>query len=614
MSHKEGHSKEGHSSSHSTKEGHAASKESLVAIIEGLQSQLTAIRHSNGGTDFKAPRPEAFSGEKSNVQAFLTQARAYLYVNHERFKYNSDQVLFVGGLLTGKAAEWWEPTLRDYVTHGDASRDNKTKTLFGSYDAFETALRTTFGNPDEVRTAERQLLALRQTGSAGRYAIEFHRLSSKLDWDDAALIVWFYRGLREDVKDDLSREDRPDTLAQFTALAIRTDNRLYERRQEKGGHGGRHGGVPFFKPRANHGRRVEHRSTAYGHHAGPMELDATRHDKKGGKGCFNCGKQGHYARQCREKRKQPWKPLPDRRANVATRDNGKGALSLLARVPERVLAMAYLGSEEWPHDTQPEIDYLDGSTAQENEDSPADEDSDEVVDEEFEGSDEDEEEEVTTEQDDREPAVGIGIDVYDARVLMALLQNAWADQEHLERPVFGDHPFLHMENAGHHSVSWYSCVYHSCTRHLWNKLEQKWFPRRPPQKCVPRPYWHDELDGWNILSRHPGGMADLYEYGMTPIRRPGEGTRHRARILLEPGQPDGIPQSQGNTRNATPHAGVRRSLVRTETRLENIPEQEETIEERRHHGRSYRSHHRDNRHRTSRNDRHQPSGNERRRR
>ncbi|KAG6174720.1 hypothetical protein E4U51_000932 [Claviceps purpurea] len=40
----------------------------------------------------------------------------------------------------------------------------------------------------------------------------------------------FYNGLREDVKDEIAKEDRPDTFDEFVSKVIKIDNRLYARR------------------------------------------------------------------------------------------------------------------------------------------------------------------------------------------------------------------------------------------------------------------------------------------------------------------------------------------------------------------------------------------------
>jgi len=43
----------------------------------------------------------------------------------------------------------------------------------------------------------------------------------------------FYEGLKEVVKDELSKEDWPPTLMEFANKAIKIDIRQYTRRQEK---------------------------------------------------------------------------------------------------------------------------------------------------------------------------------------------------------------------------------------------------------------------------------------------------------------------------------------------------------------------------------------------
>lgn len=338
----------------SVKDGEASvSKEQLYTYIQQLQGQINHLKNKTDTIEKpsnKISKPEPFSGEKGNVQAFLTQLRSYFHVNKTIFAKEGDKTLFAGGLLTGRAAEWFEPTLRDYLSKEEVEQRAETKQMFNGFAKFAEQLRITFGNPDEQRTAERQLLRLRQTGSAGWYAAEFKQIAAKLDWGEQALIVQFYQGLKDYVKDDLTREERPDEIAKFMELAIRIDNRNFERRQERKGYGG------GWQQRANHGQKMRPRSTAHGHHAGPMELDAAQREKtKKPKGnCFNCGKAGHFANKCRAPKKKPsFKPVPTKNISMATREDVDKARRIAAMdfgrpMPPEILTIAAPAAPQGP--------------------------------------------------------------------------------------------------------------------------------------------------------------------------------------------------------------------------------------------------------------------------
>ena len=95
-------------------------------------------------------------------------------------------------------------------------------------------LRTVFGNPDEVATAECHLYALRQKGSVTSHVTEFMRHSIIVKWNDQARSAQFYRGLEDLVKDEISCIGRPHEFKELQGTAIRFDTRLFERHVEKG--------------------------------------------------------------------------------------------------------------------------------------------------------------------------------------------------------------------------------------------------------------------------------------------------------------------------------------------------------------------------------------------
>ena len=85
-----------------------------------------------------------------------------------------------------------------------------------------------FGEVDEQQQAEKAILAIKQKGSASRYTADFKQLQAKIDWDDAPLKTAYYNGLKENVKDEVSRSNRLDSLLDIVKLAVRIDNQLYE--------------------------------------------------------------------------------------------------------------------------------------------------------------------------------------------------------------------------------------------------------------------------------------------------------------------------------------------------------------------------------------------------
>jgi hypothetical protein len=82
----------------------------------------------------------------------------------------------------------------------------------------------------------------------------------------------FYEGLKEEVKDELYKEDRPNTLDEYMAMAVRIDNRQYDRRKQKAAKNPRQGTTWVRKHAPNQGRPRANGNASWGTHSGPMEI------------------------------------------------------------------------------------------------------------------------------------------------------------------------------------------------------------------------------------------------------------------------------------------------------------------------------------------------------
>jgi hypothetical protein len=175
----------------------------------------------------KTSAPPTFDGSKPrDCRPFLNHCRINFQTQPSRFLTDHSKIFYTIGYLRGSAFELIEPYL-------DEARHLERPTWLNTFATFADHLNNAFGIVDEAQQAERRLRNLQQTGSASQYYTRFLALASLLDWDDHALRSQFYFGLKPHIKDDLAHHERPTTLTALKDLAIRVDNRLFERFQER---------------------------------------------------------------------------------------------------------------------------------------------------------------------------------------------------------------------------------------------------------------------------------------------------------------------------------------------------------------------------------------------
>jgi hypothetical protein len=285
------------------------------------RSAVGAPANGNGGT--KVNPPMEFTGRRDQIKSFRLQCKLYWEMNPDKFNNNArGKLLFAMSYLRGKALEWIQPHMEDYVDNSDPRELNdNTRAVLGSVDLFFAAIKETFDVGNDTLEADRDLRMLRQRTSAATYRAEFSILAAKVGWNDDALASQFYRGLKDQVREEITmRHERPSTLKEMADLAIQIDSRIFEVQLEKKGR--------YFQGKSNTKAQRDVPSWKDNYYGlQKMQLDATKgkpgsNNKGPRKGpqqrpqtnkgtndksnveCYECGKKGHYARDCHARKQR----------------------------------------------------------------------------------------------------------------------------------------------------------------------------------------------------------------------------------------------------------------------------------------------------------------------
>ena len=311
-------------------------KQGQEALKQELSSKNSQILAMKAGKSLKVQPPDQFDGRRDKLKVFIAQSMQYVRYNHELLANECDKVMLIGGRLIGSAFDWYEAALNDYNSYPAADQEDETRKIFGSLNYFLSRLNMVFGNIDEEREAERRINELKQKGSASKYASEFQQLAGRLNWTNKPLIAQFYRGLKDSVKDEVARVQRPSDFQEMVMLAVQIDNRLHERKMEKSyGSDATSRARKPIKETKTYEYRPSYRTTYQQQGGDPMEIGNvekrppkkpyTEQQKKwmSQGACLKCGKMGHYAkdhdkRQVNMARKDPEDPTSDIQLKHAT--------------------------------------------------------------------------------------------------------------------------------------------------------------------------------------------------------------------------------------------------------------------------------------------------------
>lgn len=364
----------------------------LNAMAPG--STTGSLTGGDGRKDgMKAGSPTEFTGGRNQVEAFILQCRMIFALDHDIWTSQHRRMIYIISYMKGPAFDFIQPHLRDYLEHPDVVKDRKesTRRILTRDETLFEEIRSTFGYGNEQQEAERTIQGIRQRESAAKYKAEFQILAAKINGNDEALAAQFYQGLKENVKDEIARDDRPDTFQEMCEAAIRIDTRIWERQLEKKGN---------FQPSGANRRMQREPPEWKNNYYGPqkMQLDATfgkpgpkgnRYGKSGTRNgqqkkpfdktnltCHNCGQKGHFARDCRSrKQRHELQGTTPKGTFAATKQDSHAGLSWTACYEDTctIHQSDKDGSGWWPKAPRPQkVCVLRGQPAPERDDASGD--------------------------------------------------------------------------------------------------------------------------------------------------------------------------------------------------------------------------------------------------
>ena len=177
--------------------------------------------HSNDWV--KTNKFDVYKGERDELNDWLIQMKLYFAFNSIS---KNQKTLFAFTYLREKAQHWFKSKVRSYLDDEEDINDR----IFTRFNSFKAAIRCIFGVFNEEQFVERIIQHLKQHEFAFDYVARFQKYANIIDWNELTLQTMYRRELKEQVKDELMRDERAyETLDELIEIFIDLDDKLYER-------------------------------------------------------------------------------------------------------------------------------------------------------------------------------------------------------------------------------------------------------------------------------------------------------------------------------------------------------------------------------------------------
>ena len=181
----------------------------------------TVWENQGSGNRSKVREPDVFDGSDTReLQAFLVQCQLNFNSKPWAFWTDASKVNYMISYLKGTALDWFEPGLMS-----DDPPD-----WISNYSEFTSKLKRNFRPHDPKGDAENELEALwmKDNQRMVKYLVDFNHLAAWVTWGDSALWHQLYKGLPNQIKDEVSWIGKPSTLSGMCQLIQQINTHYWE--------------------------------------------------------------------------------------------------------------------------------------------------------------------------------------------------------------------------------------------------------------------------------------------------------------------------------------------------------------------------------------------------